>query len=208
MSGSADDVLKVAFRQAYTVCRDKPFLIFTNTVLFLVAVIICVVTVVGLFVMPAIVGGYVESMLRALRGQDQAIGHFIRAGFADGRWRQLLGIGVLYSIGTVCGFILLVIPGFYLSIVWMFVWIYAVDKKTGVIESFSLSRKLVHTDSNFSLVTLVMIFSLIVSLAVARIRPLTLLWAFLATPYFTLLTCSLYEQFLASPTRLIGRSSN
>jgi len=35
-----------------------------------------------------------------------------------------------------------------------------------------------------------------------------LIWAFLATPYLTLLTCSLYEQFLASPTRLIGKSSN
>ena len=208
MSSSSDEVLKVAFRQAYRVCRDKPFLIFANTLLFLVATIVCAVSVVGVFAIPAIVGGYVESMLRALRGQDQAIGRFIRAGFANGRWRQLLGIGVLYVIGTLCGFFLLVIPGLYLSIVWTFVWIYAVDKKTGVIESFSLSRKLVHTDSNFSLVTLVMIFSLIVSLAVGRFRPLTLIWAFLATPYFTLLTCSLYEQFLASPTRLIGKSSN
>ena len=208
MSGSADDILKVAFRQAYTVCRDKPFIIFANTALFLVATIVCAVSVVGVFAIPAIVGGYVESMLRALRGQDQATGRFISAGFANGRWRQLLGICVLYVIGTLCGFILLVIPGLYLSIVWTFVWIYAVDKKTGVIESFSLSRKLVHTDSNFSLVTLVMIFSLIVSLAVGRFRPLTLIWAFLATPYFTLLTCSLYEQFLASPTRLIGKSSS
>ena len=208
MSSSSDEVLKVAFRQAYRVCRDKPFLIFANTLLFLVATIVCAVSVVGVFAIPAIVGGYVESMLRALRGQDQVTGRFIRAGFANGRWRQLLGIGVLYVIGTLCGFFLLVIPGLYLSIVWTFVWIYAVDKKTGVIESFSLSRKLVHTDSNFSLVTLVMIFSLIVSLAVGRFRPLTLIWAFLATPYFTLLTCSLYEQFLASPTRLIGKSSN
>ena len=208
MSGWADDVLKVAFRQAYTVCRDKPFIIFANTAFFLVAVFVCAVTLVGLFAIPAIAGGYVESMLRALRGQDQAIGRFVLAGFANGRWRQLLGIGFLYSIGTVCGFILLVIPGLYLSIVWTFVWIYAVDKKTGVIESFSLSRKLVHADSNFSIVTLVMIFSLIVSFAIARFRPLALLWAFLATPYFTLLTCSLYEQFLASPTRLIGKSSN
>ncbi len=189
-------------------CRDKPFMIFANTLLFLVATVICAVSLVGLFAIPAIVGGYVESMLRALRGQDQATGRFIRAGFADGRWRPLLGICVLYVFGTVCGFFLLVIPGLYLSIVWTFVWIYAVDKKTGVIESFSLSRKLVHTDSNFSLVTLVMIFSLIVSLAVTRFRPLTLIWAFLATPYFTLLTCSLYEQFVASPNRLIGKSSS
>ena len=208
MSRSTDDVLKVAFQHAYRVFRDNPFTILANTTLFLVAVVVCVVTVVGLLVVPGIVGGYVESMLRAIRGQDQAIGRFIRAGFVNGRWQQLLGIWVLYSIGTVFGFVLLVIPGLYLSIVWTFVWIYAVDKKTGVIESFTLSRKLVHADSNFSVVTLVMIFSLIVSFAVARFRPLAFLWAFLATPYFTLLSCSLYEQFLASPTRLISKSSH
>ena len=146
-------------------------------------------------------------MLRAIRGQDQAIGRFLKVGFINGRWRQLLGIWVMQSIGTVFGFMLLVLPGLYLSIVWTFVWIYAVDKKTKVIESFTLSRKLVHADTNFSVVTLVMIFSLIVSLAVAKFRPLAFLWAFLATPYFTLLICSLYEQFLASPTRLISKSS-
>ena len=207
MSRSTDDVLRVAFQQAYRVFRDNPFTILANTALFLVAVVVCGITVVGLLAVPGIVGGYVESMLRAIRGQDQAIGRFISAGFVNGRWQQLLGIGVLHSIGTAFGFMLLVIPGLYLNIVWTFVWIYAVDKKTKVIESFTLSRKLVHADSNFSVVTLVMIFSLIVSFAVARFRPLAFLWAFLATPYFTLLTCSLYEQFLASTTRLISKSS-
>ena len=208
MSRSTDDVLRVAFQQAYRVFRDNPFTILANTALFLVAVVVCGITVVGLLAVPGIVGGYVESMLRAIRGQDQAIGRFISAGFVNGRWQQLLGIWVLHSLGTVFGFMLLVIPGLYLSIVWTFVWIYAVDKNTKVIESFTLSRKLVHADSNFSVVTLVMIFSLIVSFAVARFRPLAFLWAFLATPYFTLLTCSLYEQFLASPTRLISKSSH
>ena len=208
MNGSPDDVLKVAFRQAYTVCRDKPFLIFTNTVLFLVAVIICVVTVVGLFVMPAIVGGYVESMLRVVRGEDQAIGRFFRAGFVDGQWWRLLCISVLYFIGLVVGFVLLVIPGVYLTIVWTFVFVYAVDKKTGVIESFSLSRRLVHAESNFSLVALVTIVAFIAYAVVARIRPLFFLWPFLATPYIMLFTCSLYVQFIGSPTRLIGKSSN
>ena len=207
MSHTTDDVLKVAFQQAYRAFLDKPFTIFANTALFLVAVVICGVTVVGLVAVPGIVGGYVESMLRAIRGQDQAIGRFLKVGFINGRWRQLLGIWVMQSIGTVFGFMLLVLPGLYLSIVWTFVWIYAVDKKTKVIESFTLSRKLVHADTNFSVVTLVMIFSLIVSLAVAKFRPLAFLWAFLATPYFTLLICSLYEQFLASPTRLISKSS-
>ena len=64
------------FKQAFKTMVDQIVVCVVNTVIFgFVCVILCV-TIIGILAIPAVVGGYTESMIRAARGEKVEIGDF------------------------------------------------------------------------------------------------------------------------------------
>ncbi len=58
-------------------------------------------------------------------------------------WYKLLGALILYYVLGFIGIILLIIPGVYLWVAWLFTFLLIADKKMGVWEAMEFSRKAV-----------------------------------------------------------------
>ena len=133
--------IEFIFKQAFKTMVDQIVVCVVNTVIFgFVCVILCV-TIIGILAIPAVVGGYTESMIRAARGEKVEIGDFFKIGF--NKFGTLLGAGILIFLGVAIGLICFVLPGIYLMIRWFFVTQLIVDKNAGISEAFQQSGKMV-----------------------------------------------------------------
>ena len=131
------------FKQAFKTMVDQIVVCVVNTVIFgFVCVILCV-TIIGILAIPAVVGGYTESMIRAARGEKVEIGDFFKTGF--NKFGTLLGAGILFFFGVAIGLICFVLPGIYLMVRWFFVTQLIVDKNAGISEAFQQSGKMVYS---------------------------------------------------------------
>ena len=85
-----------------------------------------------------------KGWIQAGRGEEVDVGDSISWGFKDGMWLKSLIFLVVATIGILIGFLLLIIPGLYLSAAW-FLGIYLlVDKGLSPMDALGKSRELVH----------------------------------------------------------------
>ena len=129
------------YRQAFKTMQDQIVVYIANTVIFFIVCFLLGITVIGLLAIPAVIGGYTESLIRAARGDKVEIGDFFKAGF--NKFGTLLGAGILFMLGVGIGLICLIIPGIYLMVRWFFVTYLIVDKDAGVSEAFEKSGEMV-----------------------------------------------------------------
>ena len=118
----------------------------TITANFFIAVLVSLlasVTVLGLLAVPAIWGGYYESLIRVSKGEAVEVGDFFNKGFGGGNWWKLFLLYLLAGLGILIGFILLIVPGVYLSVVWGLSAYFLVDQNLSVIASLRKSGELV-----------------------------------------------------------------
>ena len=66
----------------------------------LITVIGASITLIGLIVVPAILGGYAESLIRIKRNQSVEVGDFFTPGFKKNRWVKLLLAAIVYCVGV------------------------------------------------------------------------------------------------------------
>ncbi|MBJ7484699.1 glycerophosphoryl diester phosphodiesterase membrane domain-containing protein [Brevundimonas sp.] len=103
-----------------------------------------VLPVVGGFL--AIVGSFVLQgtvvfvTINGLNGRKIDLGEAFSAGLKT--FLPLLGLAILMGLGLIIGFILLVVPGIILSVMWIVAAPAVVAEKRGVMESFQRSRDL------------------------------------------------------------------
>ena len=100
----------------------------------------------GIFFVSPLLGGILAGgmyyyFLKKVRGQPTTVGDAF-AGFTKA-FLPLLIAGLLISIFVTVGLILLVIPGIYLIVCYIFAYVLAVDKGLGFWESMETSRKVV-----------------------------------------------------------------
>jgi hypothetical protein len=101
--------------------------------------------------------------------QDGRRDHSVRALMASVSpvfW-PLLAVGILFGIGVFFGFVLLVIPGLFLLVIWSVVAPVTVLERPGVFAAFGRSRQLVRGNgwSVFGVILIVFVAVVVVSIA-------------------------------------------
>ena len=129
------------YKQAFKTMLDQIVVCIANTVIFFIVCFLLGITVIGLLAIPAVIGGYTESLIRVARGDKVGIGDFFKAGL--NKFGTLLGAGILFILGVGIGLICFIIPGIYLMVRWFFVTYLIVDKDLGVSEAFQQSGEMV-----------------------------------------------------------------
>ena len=129
------------YKQGFQTMLDQIVVIIANSVIFLIVCAVLGITIIGIIAIPAVIGGFTESLIRAARGNKVEIGDFFKAGF--NKFGTLLGAGILFMLGVGIGLICLIIPGIYLMVRWFFVSYLIVDKGVGVSEAFEKSGEMV-----------------------------------------------------------------
>jgi hypothetical protein len=97
----------------------------------------------------------------------------IRAAF--GRWLPLIGISICVGVGVMCGFILLIVPGIILTIMWYVANPACIVERLGVFASMARSSDLTkgHRWSIFGMVVLLAIASGVMSAVLKGVLGLT-----------------------------------
>ena len=129
------------YKQAFKTMLAQIVVCIANTVIFFIVCFLLGITIIGLLAIPAVIGGYTESLIRAARGDKVGIGDFFKVGF--NKFGTLLGAGILFLLGVGIGLICFIIPGIYLMVRWFFITYLIVDKDLGVSEAFQKSGEMV-----------------------------------------------------------------
>tara|TARA_Y100001970_G_C14237699_1_gene862917 strand:+ start:1392 stop:1997 length:606 start_codon:yes stop_codon:yes gene_type:complete len=131
-----------AFDQGFKIAAERYGVVLLNFIILAIMLLISMVTIIGLILWPAFIGGFYGSLVRIGRGDPAQIGDFFKIGFD--KFGPLLGAMILYFLGIVVGLMFLLIPGIYLMVTWFFVPYLIVDKNLPVTEAFSESMNLIH----------------------------------------------------------------
>ena len=176
-------VIENIYKSAFTKILENLALCIANTIIMIVVCVILVITIIGILAIPAISGGYTESMIRVARGESVGIGDFLKIGF--NHFGTLLGAGILSVLAIGVGLICFIIPGIYLMIRWFFIIQLIVDKNCEIFEAFEKSSKII--DGIFWEVLAVIILNAVISAIGGSIG----VGIILTIPYVTLV-CSFY----------------
>ena len=172
------------FQDAFRTMVDQIVACIVNTMLVGVSCVFLAITVIGILAIPAVLGGYVESMIRMARGEKVGIGDFFKTGF--NRFGTLLGTTILSFLGIIIGFLCLVIPGIYLMIRWYFLYQNIVDRDASVFESFKQSSDMV-AGQFWIILTLVILIAVIQAIGGTLV-----IGTIVTIPYTSLLTAHVY----------------
>ena len=163
-------------------------MIWANGIITILLGILASVTVIGILIVPAIIGGYIESLIRVRRGEDVKIGHFFKTGFDQ--WWSLFLLSLLLFLGIFTGYLVLIIPGIYLSVAWMFVFYVKLDIDISITEAFRVSMDLVSDTGWWWL----FLYSLIIGISqqILSIIPIINFLLIFLFPYFSMMYIEAY----------------
>ena len=180
--------IEKAFDGGFNAAKDNYITIWVNGFLAGLASLLAAITIVGILIIPAIWGGYIESLLRIRRGEDVKIGSFFKAGFKQ--WGSLFILFFLSFLALMFGFLLLIVPGIYLMIAWYFILYVKLDNpELTSFEVFGKSKALV---SNIGWWNVFLIY-LILAIPIAVIDTFTLNLASVAFfPFLSMIQLEAY----------------
>ena len=171
--------------------------IFFNFLIYAVLCVCASITVVGIFIVPAILVGFIKVLLKAARGEEVDVGAFLSAGFKNGMWWKALLFSIIYIVGIVLGLMLFIAPGLYLSTVWVLGIYLLVDKDMLPTEALGKSRELVHQLGFWK------VFVVVIGLAIATnltsIIPFLGLVIFFLMPFIMMIYIAIYENAIGNP---------
>jgi uncharacterized membrane protein len=152
---------------------------------------------VGIFVVPAILVGFIKVLLKAARGEEVDVGDSLSVGFKNGMWWKALLFSIIYIVGIVLGLMLFIAPGLYLSTVWVLGIYLLVDKDMLPTEALGKSRELVHQLGFWK------VFVVVIGLAIATnltsIIPFLGLVIFFLMPFIMMIYIAIYENAIGNP---------
>lgn len=117
---------------------------------------------IGLYLLQGMV---VKAAVNGFNGKKTAFGDAFNVGVR--MFLPLLGLSIIATLGTILGYILLIVPGVILSVMWSVSAPAVVVEKRGVFESLQRSRDLTrgHRWSVFGLMVIYVVLSWIIGLA-------------------------------------------
>lgn len=137
-------------------------------------------------------GGLQWLSLKRLRGETADVGDAF-AGFVLA-FLPLMLVGILTSILTCFGLLLLLVPGIYLWVAWQFALLLAIDRKLDFWVAMEVSRRVI-TDRWWSMLGLVIVLFLIDLLGFL----LCVVGSFVTAPLTTAALASAYEDIFGEP---------
>ena len=171
--------------------------IFFNFLIYAVLCVCASITVVGIFIVPAILVGFIKVLLKAARGEEVDVGDSLSVGFKNGMWWKALLFSIIYIVGIVLGLMLFIAPGLYLSTVWVLGIYLLVDKEMLPTEALGKSRELVHQLGFWK------VFVVVIGLAIATnltsIIPFLGLVIFFLMPFIMMIYIAIYENAIGNP---------
>lgn len=96
-----------------------------------------IVMLVAAFVLQAAI---VHATVADLNGRRVSVGDSLKVGLSN--WLPLLGLAILMGLGVMVGFVLLIVPGIILAVMWSVAVPAKVVEKIGVTDAFQRSRDL------------------------------------------------------------------
>ena len=190
------------FSEGFRISKPKYWTIFFNFLIYGVLIVIAAITIIGLLIVPSLAVGLVRFTIRAGRGEEVDVGDSISWGFKEGMWLKSLIFCVVATIGILIGFLLLIIPGLYLSAAW-FLGIYLlVDKGLSPMEALGRSRELVHEVGFWKVFITVFALSLGIQL-ISLIPVLGLLAMFFIYPLACMVYVAIYEYAIKGSSKAI-----
>ncbi|GEM_PF-4339542 len=152
----------------------------------LIAGILGVITL-GVLIGP-LYGGLVKMIIRRVRENRPAE---IRDVFsAMDQFGTLFITTLVLGILITIGFFLCIIPGLLLATIWMYVYVFIIDKKVSMGDAMSLSKKLV-SQNGFGMHLVVLLILGVIS----GILSITYIGSFVASPFILVVICVMYFIF-------------
>lgn len=170
--------------------------IFFNYLIYAVLCICAGITIVGIFILPAILVGFVRFLLKAARGEEVDIGDSLSAGFKNGMWWKALSFSIIYIVGITLGFMLLIAPGLYLLTGWAIGFYLLVDKEMLPQEALSKSRELVHQLGFWKI--FVVVITLAIITGITSIFPILDLFVIFLMPFLMMTQTAVYENAISN----------
>jgi hypothetical protein len=98
--------------------------------------------------------------------RDHSVGQLLRS--VEPVFWPLVGVSILFGIGVGIGFVLLIIPGLFLLVIWSVVAPVTVLERPGVFAAFGRSREIVRGNgwNVFGVIVMVFVIVFVVSIAV------------------------------------------
>ena len=190
------------FSEGFRLAKNEYWTIFFNVIIYMVLIIISAITIIGLLITPSLVVGLVRFTLRVGRGEEVDVGDSISWGFQDGMWLKSLVFFLIATVGMVIGFLLLIIPGIYLSVAWILGIYLLVDKGLSPMDALGKSRDLVHEMGFWKV--FVTVFALSIGLQLISIIPiLGFIGILLLYPIVFMVYVALYEYAIKGDTKAI-----
>ena len=170
--------------------------IFFNYLIYAVLCICAGITIVGIFILPAILVGFVRFLLKAARGEEVDIGDSLSAGFKNGMWWKALSFSIIYIVGITLGLMLLIAPGLYLLTGWALGFYLLVDKEMLPQEALSKSRDLVHQLGFWKI--FVVVITLAIITGITSIFPILDLFVIFLMPFLMMTQTAVYENAISN----------
>ena len=190
------------FSEGFRLAKTEYWTIFFNVIIYMVLIIISAITIIGLLITPSLVVGLVRFTLRVGRGEEVDVGDSISWGFQDGMWLKSLVFFLIAGIGMFIGFLLLIIPGIYLSVAWILGVYLLVDKGLSPMDALSKSRDLVHEIGFWKV--LVTIWAMTIGVQLISFIPILGFIALIFLYPFTMMVLvSIYQYAIKGETEVI-----
>ena len=188
------------FSEGFRLAKTEYWTIFFNFLIYVLLIVIASITVIGLLIVPSLAVGLVRFTIRAGRGEEVDVGDSLSWGFKDGMWWKSLVFVVVATIGILIGFVLLILPGIYLSVAWFLGFYLLIDKGLAPMEALGRSRDLVHEVGFWKV--LIILFAMSIGLQLIALIPVlgivgnVFLWPLVAMVQF-----AIYEHAIKGDTK-------
>ncbi len=149
-----DDMKEMTVREYLVIIvlltKEYYWVIMINFIPLLVfEVIVAFLFPIGLILAPAFSAAFTIFLLNIVRQTDVNPSHmwswkFIGSALKNGLWWKTFIIVIFHYLASVIGFVLLVIPGIYISVVWSIGFLLLVDKNIPPDKALVTSRELIH----------------------------------------------------------------
>jgi hypothetical protein len=172
--------------------KTSYWLILFNTIIYFALMILAGITIIGLLVLPALITGYCKFLLKVTRGEELVIADSLSEGFKNGMWWKTLLYSLIMIIGVAIGYVLLIIPGIYLSIAWSFGFYLVIDKGMTSIDALQKSRELVHQIGFWKILGIFLIVG-VINMLIQIIPTLGYLLYLFVYPFLIMVSPVIYE---------------
>ncbi len=190
------------YSEAIRLAQKDYWTIFFNVIVYSLLMGLAAITIVGLLVLPALVVGLIRFLLRAARGEEVDVGDSISWGFQDGMWLKSFVFFLISGIGMFIGFLLLIIPGIYLSVAWILGVYLLVDKDLSPMDALGKSRDLVHEIGFWKV--LVTVWAMTIGIQLISLIPiLGFIGLLFLYPFTMMVLVSIYQYAIKGETEVI-----